>query len=378
LSKLLIISHTEHYKNANGKIVGWGPTVTEINYLAALFDEVYHLAVFLNEVPPQSSIAYASKNIHFVPIKPTGGKTLLKKFGVVWHAPKTLFKVIQLLHKVDVFQLRTPTGIGVYLIPFLTLFVNKEGWFKYAGNWNQQKAPYGYRLQRWLLKLQKRKVTINGAWENQLPEFITFENPCLTEGDRVNGEQTLNSKKLTKPYNFCFVGGLNTNKGVQLIIDAFCELNHSNLGVLHIVGDGDLREKLELKAKKNEIPVVFHGFLNKSEIVQIYKNCHFILLPSKSEGFPKVIGEAMNFGCIPIVSNISCIGQYIQNNKNGFLLNSINKEALIFAVNQCFNISSETFSAYILINYKLAEKFTYFYYLARIQKEILTESSITS
>ena len=91
-----------------------------------------------------------------------------------------------------------------------------------------------------------------------------------------------------------------------------------------------------------------------------------------------MIGEAMNFGCIPIVSNISCIGQYIQNNKNGFLLNSINKEALIFAVNQCFNISSETFSTYILINYKLAEKFTYFYYLARIQKEILTESSITS
>jgi glycosyltransferase involved in cell wall biosynthesis len=378
LSKLLIISHTEHYNNTNGEIVGWGSTVTEINYLATQFDEIYHLAVFLNEVAPPSSLAYTSKNIHFVPLKATGGKTILKKLGIIWNAPSTIIKVIELLYKVDVFQLRAPTGIGVYLIPFLTLFVKKKGWFKYAGNWNQEKPPFGYAVQRWWLKKQHRTVTINGAWENQPPQCLSFENPCLTEDDRVAGNHTVHTKKLTKPYNFCFVGGLNDNKGIQLIIDAFCELVHPNLGTLHIVGDGILRAALELKAINITSPVVFHGFLNKDEIVEIYKTCHFIVLPSKSEGFPKVIGEAMNFGCIPIVSDVSCIGQYIKNNNNGFLLNPINKETLIQAINQCFEIAPDTFKAYILTNYNIAQKFTYSYYLTRVQKEILTDHSITS
>ena len=142
MSKLLIISHTEHYKNAKGAIVGWGSTVTEINYLATQFDEIYHLAVLLNEVAPPSSLAYTSNNIHFVPLKATGGKNILQKLGIIWNAPGTIFKIIQLLKKVDVFQFRAPTGIGVYLIPFLTLFVKKKGWFKYAGNWNQEKPPF--------------------------------------------------------------------------------------------------------------------------------------------------------------------------------------------------------------------------------------------
>ena len=43
---LTIISHTEHFKNVNGEIVGWEPTVREINHLSNIFDLVYHVAPF--------------------------------------------------------------------------------------------------------------------------------------------------------------------------------------------------------------------------------------------------------------------------------------------------------------------------------------------
>ena len=45
--KLAIISHTEHYPNQDGDIVGWGPTITEINHLLDRFEEIYHVAFFL-------------------------------------------------------------------------------------------------------------------------------------------------------------------------------------------------------------------------------------------------------------------------------------------------------------------------------------------
>jgi glycosyltransferase involved in cell wall biosynthesis len=68
------------------------------------------------------------------------------------------------------------------------------------------------------------------------------------------------------------------------------------------------------------INVKIHGSLSKTEVQEIYKNSQFILVPSKNEGFPKVIGEAMNFGCVPIVSDVSCISQYVKNDYNGFLI----------------------------------------------------------
>ena len=43
--KLAIISHTEHYKTKAGTIVGWSPTVNEVNHLLEIFDEIYHVAI---------------------------------------------------------------------------------------------------------------------------------------------------------------------------------------------------------------------------------------------------------------------------------------------------------------------------------------------
>ena len=38
--KLLIISHTQHYKDKNNQVVGWGATINEVNFLADYWEEV--------------------------------------------------------------------------------------------------------------------------------------------------------------------------------------------------------------------------------------------------------------------------------------------------------------------------------------------------
>ena len=40
MSKLVIISHTRHYYSQNREIVGWEPTIREINYISKLFDSI--------------------------------------------------------------------------------------------------------------------------------------------------------------------------------------------------------------------------------------------------------------------------------------------------------------------------------------------------
>lgn len=370
--KLVIISHTEHYKAPNGTIVGWGPTVNEVNFLAEDFDEIYHLAVFYETEAPMSALPYSKSNIHFVPLKSWGGPSVRDKIGVVTAVPSVVSTVRQVLKKADVFQFRAPTGIGVFLIPYLTLFVRKKGWFKYAGNWAHENPPLGYRLQRTMLKRQNRKVTINGSWTDQPAHCLTFENPCLTEDDRLEGLDIIQKKNYSEPFVFCFVGRLEDAKGVQRIIDAFTQLEDKTMvAEIHFVGSGSKIEKYKNEA--DTIPAFFHGALSREEVFNIYKKSHFFLLPSTaSEGFPKVIAEAMNFGALPIVSSVSSIGQYI-NDENGFVLPKCTTTDLKRTLKNLQSFSSEKLKEKALAGYKTASLFTFKRYRERVMKEVLKD-----
>ena len=368
--KLAIISHTEHYKNAAGEIVGWGPTISEINHLAKDFESIVHLAFLHNKETPPSALPYTESNIRFKALPVSGGKGLGSKLGILTKMPATLKLINETLKEVDAFQFRAPVGMGVYIIPYLSMFSNKKGWFKYAGNWNQQQPPFGYRLQRFFLKNQQRKVTINGAWPKQPKQCLTFENPCLTEEERALGKAIITNKNYSKPIQFCFVGRLEDAKGVQRILDATEKIIQETAFQefeVNLVGDGPKREFYEKQVKQKKLPINFKGFLNREHVFEIYKNSHAILLPSDSEGFPKVIAEAMNFACIPIVSDVSSIGQYISPT-NGYLLNPINATSLQHSMMQICTTSPEDLKRKACQGYELTAKFTFSYYRKRIQE----------
>ncbi|MEP2280321.1 MAG: capsular biosynthesis protein, partial [Maribacter sp.] len=138
MKTLTIISHTEHYKKSDGSIVGLGSTVTEINHLLTVFDCILHVAM-LHEVPaPPSALPYTSSKITFVALPAVGGTSIQDKLAIIYKAPKILTVIKKALAQSDYFQFRAPTGIGVFVIPYLVFFSQKKGWFKYAGNWKQE------------------------------------------------------------------------------------------------------------------------------------------------------------------------------------------------------------------------------------------------
>ena len=364
--KLAIISHTEHYKTTSGQIVGWGPTVTEINHLIQDFEAIYHLAYLHAEDPPPSALPYSSEHIHFIPLSPRGGKSWSDKLGILKGIPETLGKVRSLVGEVDAIQFRAPTGMGVYLIPYLSGLKSPKVWFKYAGNWNQNQPPLGYALQRYWLKRQNRPVTINGAWPEQPAHCFTFENPCLTQAERKEGAAIIAQKSYAAPFRFCFVGRLEDEKGVQRILDAFADLPASTVAQIDFIGNGAKREQYEEQAKAQQLPARFHGFLQREAVFECYKKAHFLLLPSDSEGFPKVIAEAMNYGCIPIVSDVSCIGQYV-NPQNGYKMKSIDTFGLQEAIQQALAVDISKHKAQAEACHTVAAHFTYAHYRKRIK-----------
>ena len=319
--KLVIISHTEHYKD--GEVIkGWGATVHEINYLAQYWEEVIHVACFHHESPPPSSVAYNNDKIKYVPIPAYGGKTIFKKLGIFSKMPRIIRTVKNNIKGATEVQLRTPTAMGLFLLPLFTFFWKRDYtfWVKYAGDWEQEKPPRSNGWQRWFLQQKwiNFPVTINGFWPHQAEHCYSFENPCLTNKNIEVGKKIAISKDFHPPFNLCFVGRIDFNKGVNRIIEALNEIPKEFVKEVHIIGDGPDKAKCEKLAEKSLVNIKFHGFLDRNDVHQYLREAHFFLLPSLNEGFPKVIAEAACYGTIPVVSNVSSIKHYL-NEKNGFV-----------------------------------------------------------
>lgn len=368
---LVVISHTEHYKNENNEILGFGPTVREITHLGKSLEKIYHVAPLHDKMPPKSALPYTSRNIYYVPLKPTGGTNLFDKLKVLYLAPYNLRIIYKALKDADVIHFRAPTSMGVFVLPFISLY-KKPKWIKYAGNWVQENPPLTTRFQRWWLKnnFQRSKVTINGNWENLSEHLIPFENPCLTEEELQSANDIAEKKDFSENLNICFVGRIEKEKGASVLIEAIMLLESlEKINTIYFVGTGYLKELLEKKAAQISGKIRFTGILSRDRLNEIYAQCHLFCLPSESEGFPKVLAEAAAYGCVPIVSDISAIGQYIDET-NGYLLKKNTAQNIAALLEEVFKDRyqlKEKASEVI----KLSEKFTYKRYVHRILREVI-------
>jgi glycosyltransferase involved in cell wall biosynthesis len=193
----------------------------------------------------------------------------------------------------------------------------------------------------------------------------------LTVEQREKGREILKDRAFFPDFSFCFVGRLDDDKGVQHIIDAFGKLEKmATVEKIHFIGNGPKLDYYKNECKRLKIPAVFLGFLGRDEVFEIYKKCDFMLLPSKSEGFPKVIAEAMNFGCIPMVSNISCIGQYV-NRENGYTFYPITSDRLKEIIKEAIAQNGDALKNKAINCHSDTANFTFEHYRERIQKEII-------
>lgn len=320
---LLIVSHTEHFRGANGEIVGWGPTVREINFLASHFKSIVHIACLHHTETPPGLLSYKTANIRFVPIPPFGGKRITDKLKIFIQFASIIRTIKKEKGTADYLQIRLPMGFGNLLLPYFIVWrPQNKFWVKYAGNWMQEKAPLGYRFQKYILSsnLLHCPVTINGKWEGMPGHIHAFENPCINEEEFKEGTRVIQRKIYASPLTGIFIGRLEPWKGIDRLLDALPILRQKGFEVLHVVGGGAQIGHYRERVERNDygVKVLFHDYLPFEKIATLLAVSHILFLPSDSEGFPKVVAEAANFGCIPVVSNVSSIPQYV-NARNGYL-----------------------------------------------------------
>lgn len=374
--KLLIVSHTPHYRQTE-TLVGWGATVREIDHLATLFDQIIHIAPVHLVPPPPSAIAYQSARVRVRPVLPAGGNRLIDKFGILTRLPGYLRVILDELKRVDMVHVRCPANISLFALVLLTVMRHPSArWFKYAGNWRPNSPEsWSYTFQRWWLhhNWARGRVTINGAWPDQRPHEFSFPNPSLTRTELETGVKAATIKRLMPPYRCVFIGVLDKSKGPHVLIEAIRRLLAEEINIeADLIGDGP--QASELKRSAQDLTkagrIRFHGWLARPEIPALLSQAHFIVLPSRSEGWPKVLSEGMAYGAVPIATAVSAIPHYLKSRKNGWLL----QQPTVLGVVEGIKWFLADPSRWVYCQHNaltLATQFTYDYYLKQVAKFLM-------
>jgi glycosyltransferase involved in cell wall biosynthesis len=368
---LLVISDTKgQYRNGNWYI--FNAVAKELDFISELFESItIILSDYSNDDVDRSLILLDSK-VKVIALPKIGGNTLVSKIKTVMILPLYGFQIIKNIFLNESVHLRGPNTVTLLTMFILPFFQFKNVWFKYATNWNNAMSSANYKFQKWILTnvLVKSNVTINGFWANLPPHVFPFENPCLTELQVFDGEQTIKSKQFDTPFDLVFIGRIDSAKGVDILIDFIGKINNNAIGFFHVIGEGVLKSEFKKVLNAQGISNKFYGNLSQVELFDILKKSHCILLPSKSEGFPKVLAEAMNFGCIPIASNVGSISHYIQNGFSGIIMKDISERGLNEAWLHFLNLKSEIKLGMTQNGFEVSQKFTFEKYLHNLKTKI--------
>lgn len=316
--RIVVVSHTEHWRADDGTIVGFGATTRELDQLASLASELVHVAPLHDGTPPGMALPALAPNVRYVPVRAAGGDGIVAKLAALAVVPHWMWTINREMRRADVAHVRCPAGISmVALVVLLARKRPRDRWVKYAGNWMPPgRDAASYRLQRWWLRrgLARASLTVNGRWPGQ-PDWVhTFDNPTLTDDELARGREAAAAKQAHEPWRVVFSGRLEQPKGADTAVEAVLELRRRGLDVtLDLIGDGPLRPWVERTINDCGMDGIrLHGWMRRDELEHYLARAHVLLLPTTaSEGFPKVIAEAMAFGCVPVTSPISSIGQVL-------------------------------------------------------------------
>ncbi|PKA82107.1 glycosyltransferase involved in cell wall biosynthesis [Ulvibacter sp. MAR_2010_11] len=321
--KLVVITHTPHFQEKDA-LFAYGPYVREMNLWIRYADTVEIVTPIATIERSPIHERYEKESVEISRIPAISFVSVSRTLQTLVKLPVVKWKLFSAMRRADHIHLRCPGTIGLVGCFLQIFFPKKPKTAKYAGNWDpNSKQPFSYRLQKWILSntflTRNMQVLVYGDWPKQsknIKPFFTASYPKSKIGN-------LATKNFEGPFRFLFVGSLAPGKRPLYAVQLLHELHRKGVKCfLDMYGEGAEGDALENYIGQHNLSesVKLHGNKSSDQVETAYKQSEFLILPSKSEGWPKVIAEAMFWGVIPIATPISCVAWMLEEGQRGILL----------------------------------------------------------
>lgn len=122
--------------------------------------------------------------------------------------------------------------------------------------------------------------------------------------------------------NILFVGELTKIKGIDILLEAFRLASHKSKNLtMKIIGDGPMHRFCEDFINKNDLNIKLLGSQSHEKTLEEMSSMDIVVLASRTEGYPRVILEAFEFGKPVIATNVGGIPQLLKDGESGILIN---------------------------------------------------------
>lgn len=188
-------------------------------------------------------------------------------------------------------------------------------------------SDYGCNLQAFL-QTKKKKISgiLNGidyrCWNPQEDDLIEANFSSETLPQRLRNKQALQNeyslKKDTATPLLAFIGRLDNQKGVDLVIEALQSLHHKKWQAIFL-GTGSPTLEAQIQALQNHYPDQIRATLRFDAALshRLYAGADILLMPSRYEpcGLAQMI--AMHYGCVPVARATGGLVDTIQDYSKG-------------------------------------------------------------
>jgi len=170
-----------------------------------------------------------------------------------------------------------------------------------------------------------------------------FYAKCAEESGMFNKVRVLHNgidlpeyKQFINYNKLLFVGRLEDEKGVHILLDAMSEIVklHPN-AKLDIVGSGKQEEKLKSQTHRLKLDnsVFFHGYEESHDVEKRYEETTLVIVPSLfPDNFPTVCLEAMAIGRPIVASKVGGIHEMVEHDQTGLLVTPGDTKGLSSAI----------------------------------------------
>jgi len=136
-------------------------------------------------------------------------------------------------------------------------------------------------------------------------------------------------------------GRLNYQKGFDQLIDVAIRAKEENLNWHFIIaGEGKLKNELKNTAKRNGVDDAIHFIGFSSQIPSLLKSADVFVLPSRYEGMPNALLEAMAMGKASVATSVNGVSELVEDGVSGFLVPSNDADQLFSKLNQLLSNES--------------------------------------
>jgi Glycosyltransferase len=307
--------------------------------LSELFDSTTLVVPCSSSRNQTGEVPLDGNNLSVAPLTTPRGKGIWRKIMLPLWLARNSRLLIKELWKADAVHAPIPGDVGTIGL-LLAVILRKPLFVRHCGNWFVQQTAaerFWKRLMERFAGGNKVMLATGGAHEppskrNRAIRWIFATT--LTEQE-LKGCFTRRNNSPDEPARLIIVCRQEREKGTGVVIESLpLIMKDFPRLALDIVGDGCALD--EFKHTASELGVLdriaFHGKVDHPTVLRLLQQAHIFCYPTRaSEGFPKVVLEALACGLPVITTRVSVLPQLIGNG-SGILIEETTPAAVAGAV----------------------------------------------